>query len=80
MLYNQDWDKRSHVSSILLRAADLIEEHGHLKYRLGNPDEGMCANGAIYWAVEKYIPDFRLATDALGKSLGFSDRYFIPEG
>lgn len=35
----------------LLKAADLIEEHGHRRYAYGNPAEGFCAAGAIWWAL-----------------------------
>lgn len=37
--------------TVLLQAADLIEQHGHLKGLYGNPDEGFCVSGAIWYAI-----------------------------
>lgn len=44
MLYNQEWDK---ADPILMKAADLIEKHGHVKGHPGSEELGYCAIGAI---------------------------------
>lgn len=37
-------------SEILARAAQLIEEHGHTKRKMGAPSLGFCTGGAVLWA------------------------------
>jgi hypothetical protein len=39
-------------SEIYERAAQLIEEHGHVKGEYGAPTEGFCLAGALIWASE----------------------------
>ncbi len=54
MLYNKDWDyKLNPVADVLMKAADLLEKHGHIKFLRGNIIEGMCALGALQAAQGK---------------------------
>lgn len=41
----------------LLKAADLIEEHGHVQGRYGNERVGFCILGALHMAVGIKSPD-----------------------
>jgi hypothetical protein len=41
----------------LLKAADLIEEHGHQKGCYGDAGIGHCVLGALHWAVGVQHPD-----------------------
>lgn len=51
MLYNQDWNRKPNpVSEVLLKAADLLEKHGHTKNILKNSDGSMCFMGALNMA------------------------------
>jgi hypothetical protein len=48
MLYNKDWDyKLNPVADVLMKAADLLEKHGHIKHLRGDLKSGMCFLGAI---------------------------------
>lgn len=48
MLHNPSWDKATNsVRDTLLRAADLLEKRGHVKWQLKDDKGSMCALGAI---------------------------------
>lgn len=50
MLYNKDWEHPvvySEIGNVLLKAADLLEKHGHTKYIRRNMDGSMCFLGAV---------------------------------
>ncbi len=51
MLFNKDWErpKINPVADVLLRAADLMETHGHIK-RVRKTADGMCFLGALQMA------------------------------
>lgn len=62
---------------ILLEAADLIEEHGHVVYGYGDTESGFSISGAVIEAVGRYDFDSNLhrlleseAYDELQKRLG----------
>lgn len=82
MLYNKDWNRDKTLNpakDILLRAADLLEKHGHIKDRLGNPSIGMCANGAIWYAVKEETESYLAGVNALSTHLGLHNFMLIPE-
>ena len=78
MLYNKDWDyKLNPVADVLMKAADLLEKHGHIKFLRGNTVEGMCALGALQeaqgepnlgWDTELTLQASRIVTGMLGVS------------
>jgi hypothetical protein len=48
MLYNKDWDRKPNpVADVLMKAADLLEKHGHVKMTRKNPNGSMCFLGAL---------------------------------
>lgn len=49
MLFNPNWQPDA-VSQLLLKAADLIDNHGLAKGTQRAPDGSMCIAGAINWA------------------------------
>jgi hypothetical protein len=51
MLFNKDWEKPkiNPVADVLLRGADLMETHGHIKHVRKTVD-GMCFLGALQMA------------------------------
>ena len=66
---------------VLLKGADAIEQHGHIKEGYGAPDTGFCAMGALRYVVAGdrplvAMPEddrrlYRQARDLLGRSLGY---------
>ncbi len=68
MLYNKDWDyKLNPVADVLMKAADLLEKHGHIKHLRGNLVDGMCALGALQEAQganDRYSWDTPLTMEA----------------
>ncbi len=44
--------------SVLLRAADAIEQYGHIKYMVGSEEEGFCIQGAIAYAISGRTDDW----------------------
>lgn len=50
MLYNQNWNKSNRISDVLLKAASLLEQHGHAKKTMRATDGSMCAMGALWCA------------------------------
>ncbi len=48
MLYNKDWDYGDNpVSAVLLKAADLLEKHGHTRFIRKDDSGSMCFLGAL---------------------------------
>lgn len=50
MLYNKDWEHPvvySEIGNVLLKAADLLEEYGHIKYIRRDMSGSMCFLGAL---------------------------------
>lgn len=83
MLYNTNWNVPTNsVRETLLRAANLLEERGHVKYTLKDPNGSMCALGAILeaegykwnhdWEAEDSLT--RPAATAICKALGLESK------
>lgn len=57
MLYDKRWDTKidtpvDEIGEILLKAADAIRKHGHVKHTRKDTETGsMCAHGAIGYAI-----------------------------
>lgn len=48
MLYNQEWEKKSSpVADLLNRAADILDQRGHVKGGLINSEGNLCALGSL---------------------------------
>ena len=75
MLFNQDWDKalNNTVSTLLLKAADQLEKHGHAKHALKDYDGRMCFLGALEEVgCFAHTPDCVAASTATCKAAGIS--------
>jgi len=76
MLYNKDWAYTLNpVADVLLKAADLLEKYGHVKFMRGGRYSGMCFLGALDVAQghRNNGPDTLLTketSEAVGKNLG----------
>lgn len=69
------------VSEILLNAAHLLEEHGHIRGRSGNKVLGFCALGAMNTAayeLNKSESSYVQAKVRLAEHLGLAGSHMIP--
>lgn len=55
MLYNKDWDKPVKTKTVLLKAADLIREHGLAKHIRQDGNGALCTYGAVAMAADGNI-------------------------
>lgn len=78
MLYNKNWGLNE-VGQVLIKAADLLEEHGHTKHARERANGSMCFLGALEKAQGDgdpkilYRPDSPLtyaASEAISRMLG----------
>ena len=78
MLYNKDWDRvpSNPVSDLLMKAAGLIEKHGHTKGQLKDKNGSMCFMGAIWQETSQIDLGLEAAkTTAMALGLGFDSHY-----
>lgn len=80
MLYDPNWKPLSKTGLIASRAADLIEEHGHLKHYLGDKNQGFCLLGAVMEASREshqyYGPLWCAISEQVSARVG--DRVSVP--
>lgn len=66
MLYNKDWEPTNPIADVLLKAADLLEKHGHTKHIRRDSLGQMCFLGALEAAQcqNTFYPDTKLTYQA----------------
>lgn len=51
MLYDTKWDHNARVEATLLRAAEVMEQYGLSRGKLGSTQTGFCLQGAIMFVI-----------------------------